>query len=231
MNSSDNTLLPAVVVVANKAEGLSGDHRGEVVAAVGESAALGWGEAVGVSAETGEGVGELVRRIGEIVGGRVRREERRGGESGWTQQSRVVAALEEDGMGGHEDARESSSSDESAVSDDDSHSSSSIGIDTVVSDSATAANAAPVSAGSSAAPPPPPSLAIQFALAGLPNAGKSSLANALLGSHRCLTGSEPGLTRDAVRVPVTFQGRSMWLVRHGPQSCADAKEDRWTEAH
>lgn len=39
---------------------------------------------------------------------------------------------------------------------------------------------------------------IRVAIVGRPNAGKSTLVNALLGEERMLTGPEPGLTRDAV---------------------------------
>jgi GTP-binding protein len=39
---------------------------------------------------------------------------------------------------------------------------------------------------------------IRLAVVGRPNAGKSTLVNALLGEERMITGPEPGLTRDAV---------------------------------
>ncbi|GJP42012.1 hypothetical protein CLOM_g1617 [Closterium sp. NIES-68] len=53
---------------------------------------------------------------------------------------------------------------------------------------------------------------LQLAIAGLPNVGKSTLVNSLLGAQRVLTGPEPGLTRDAVRIGITYQGKPMWLV-------------------
>ena len=39
---------------------------------------------------------------------------------------------------------------------------------------------------------------LRIAIVGKPNAGKSTLLNALLGEERMITGPEPGLTRDAV---------------------------------
>jgi tRNA modification GTPase len=48
---------------------------------------------------------------------------------------------------------------------------------------------------------------IHVALAGAPNAGKSSLFNRLVGSDRALVDPEPGTTRDVVTAPVRRGGR------------------------
>ena len=45
-----------------------------------------------------------------------------------------------------------------------------------------------------------PDRPLRMAIVGRPNAGKSTLLNALLGEERMITGPEPGLTRDAVAV-------------------------------
>ncbi|MCW0233789.1 MAG: ribosome biogenesis GTPase Der [Ferrovibrio sp.] len=57
-----------------------------------------------------------------------------------------------------------------------------------------------------------PSKPIQLAIVGRPNAGKSTLVNALIGSDRLLTGPEPGLTRDAIAIQWEYQGRNVKLV-------------------
>src|SRR5499433_3466716 len=48
---------------------------------------------------------------------------------------------------------------------------------------------------------------IRIAVVGRPNCGKSTLVNRLLGEERLLTGPEAGITRDAIAVEVTWQGR------------------------
>lgn len=53
--------------------------------------------------------------------------------------------------------------------------------------------------------------ALQLAILGRPNAGKSTLVNRLLGEDRMLTGPEPGLTRDAVASIWSWQGREVRL--------------------
>jgi GTPase len=47
---------------------------------------------------------------------------------------------------------------------------------------------------------------IRIAVVGRPNTGKSTLINRLLGEERLLTGSEPGVTRDAIAVELDWRG-------------------------
>jgi GTP-binding protein len=56
------------------------------------------------------------------------------------------------------------------------------------------------------AAPLPPGRPIQIAVVGRPNAGKSTLVNAILGEDRLLTGPEAGITRDAIAVSVDWDG-------------------------
>jgi GTP-binding protein len=50
---------------------------------------------------------------------------------------------------------------------------------------------------------------IRIAVVGRPNTGKSTLINRLLGEERLLTGPEAGITRDAIAVDLTWQGRHL----------------------
>ncbi|HTV32000.1 MAG TPA: GTPase, partial [Methylocella sp.] len=48
---------------------------------------------------------------------------------------------------------------------------------------------------------------LKIAIIGRPNAGKSTLLNKILGEDRLLTGPEPGLTRDTIRVDLDWGDR------------------------
>ncbi len=53
---------------------------------------------------------------------------------------------------------------------------------------------------------------LHLAIVGRPNAGKSTLVNAMVGYDRMLTGPEAGLTRDAVHIQWDYEGRPIRLV-------------------
>ena len=54
--------------------------------------------------------------------------------------------------------------------------------------------------------------ALQLAIIGRPNVGKSTLVNRLIGEERLLTGPEAGITRDAIAVEWRYQGRPIRLI-------------------
>ena len=58
-----------------------------------------------------------------------------------------------------------------------------------------------------AEPAPAVARPVRLAVVGRPNAGKSTLINRLIGEERLITGPEAGITRDAIAVPLTWQGR------------------------
>ncbi len=57
-----------------------------------------------------------------------------------------------------------------------------------------------------------PERPLNIAIIGQPNAGKSTLANRLLGQERMLTGPEAGITRDAIAVDWSWKGRAIRLA-------------------
>jgi GTP-binding protein len=122
-----------VVLVANKCEGRAGSD------GFYEAFKLGLGEPVAISAEHGEGLGELMRD--------------------------VLAAL---GIGDEAD-------EQNEIAETSMH------------------------------------RPLRVAIVGRPNAGKSTLVNALLGEERMITGPEPGLTRDSVGIDFLWDGRPLRL--------------------
>ncbi|MGB3898703.1 MAG: ribosome biogenesis GTPase Der [Mesorhizobium sp.] len=52
---------------------------------------------------------------------------------------------------------------------------------------------------------------MRIAVVGRPNAGKSTMINALIGEERLLTGPEAGITRDSISVDWQWRGRAMKL--------------------
>lgn len=66
---------------------------------------------------------------------------------------------------------------------------------------------------------------VTVAIVGPPNAGKSSLLNALLGEERALVSEIPGTTRDTIEESITVQGVQMRLIdTAGIRSHADRLE-------
>ncbi|HCC34023.1 MAG TPA: ribosome biogenesis GTPase Der [Clostridiales bacterium] len=61
-------------------------------------------------------------------------------------------------------------------------------------------------------PVEPATAGIPVAIVGKPNVGKSSLLNAILGEDRMIVHGEPGTTRDAVDVTLTWEGQPVTLI-------------------
>lgn len=138
------------ILVANKCEGRAGQD------GFYEAYELGLGAPIPISAEHGEGIGELVGDIMEALGLQPEARQRARGR-------RRGADVEEERKA-REEARQ-------AVLD----------------------------------------RPLRVAIVGRPNAGKSTLVNALIGEDRMITGPEPGLTRDSVSTDVTIDGRDIRL--------------------
>ncbi len=134
-----------VILAANKAEGSAGQS------GLLEAYALGLGEPVALSAEHGEGLGELARALMPVA---------------------------------EECAQRTRAAEAGAPA-----------VDVRVEEGADAPAHAPTR-----------TKPLQVAVVGRPNAGKSTLINALIGEDRLLTGPEAGITRDAISLGFDWAG-------------------------
>lgn len=148
-----------VILAANKCEGNAGD------AGLVEAFRLGLGEPAPISAEHGEGMGELYEAL------RIADDER----------LRLLAEDDAD-AGGEAHALAAAEDLSEAPFDPD------------------------------AEAPPEPDRPIRLAFVGRPNAGKSTLLNAVLGDDRFVTGPEAGITRDSVTVSWRWRDKDIRLV-------------------
>ena len=132
-----------VILVANKAEG----HKG--TDGFYEAFEIGFGAPLAISAEHGEGIGDLVIDMAAALGLKLAVRKKRG----------------------RDDPVEDEAADE----------------------------------------PAEVKKPIRVAIVGRPNAGKSTLVNALIGEDRMITGPEPGLTRDSVSSDIDYRGQAIRL--------------------
>ena len=135
-----------VILIANKAEGKKGTD------GYYDAFSIGFGAPLAISAEHGEGIGDLIIDIAAALGLKLPATKRK-------------------------------TKDEALYDDDE-----------------------------AAAEPKLGKKPIRVAIVGRPNAGKSTLVNALLGEDRMITGPEPGLTRDSVASDIIHKGQPIRLV-------------------
>lgn len=140
-----------VVLVANKCEGRAGSD------GFYEAFELGFGDPLPISAEHGEGIGDLEAEVLRTLGLK------------WKRPARARIKGRDDEPGQTETGPE-------GVSEE-----------------------------------PGPTRPIRVAIVGRPNAGKSTLVNAILGEERMITGPEPGLTRDSIATDLEWKGQRFRL--------------------
>lgn len=151
-----------LILIANKAESSRANAAADIYS-------LGFNQIVLLSAEHGEGIGDLYDVLREHFEGN--------GITGGIQAPVEKPKKKKKPVTGDE---ESTNPYETDVSDDD-------------------------------APEPVNTKPINLVILGRPNAGKSTLVNALLNEERMLVGPEAGITRDSIALPFDYHGTKFLL--------------------
>ena len=149
-----------VHLVVNKVESAKGEP------GVLEAYELGFGQPIPMSAEHGDGMGDLYDILKPFVDAATPA----GGDEGDDEEAEIGRALQR-----YQEGDELGFGDEDAAEED-------------------------------------AAIPIKLAIVGRPNAGKSTLLNALVGEERAMTGPEAGITRDAIHVDWEYSGRHFRLV-------------------
>lgn len=161
-----------VVLAANKCERRGRKGESGVEWALSEAASLGYGEALAISAESGEGMADLYQALQPLLDPIIE-----------ARQAVVDEVAGEEVADGKEESK-----------------------------AAKKGNKGKGKEGLRAAPRGVPAGPIKVAVMGLVNVGKSTLTNFLVKEERCLTGPEPGLTRDAITMRLEHAGHAVELV-------------------
>ncbi|KAG0608024.1 hypothetical protein M758_8G072000 [Ceratodon purpureus] len=205
-----------VKVLLNKAEGMHDDASGSLMAAMGEAHSLGFGTPVAVSAESGQGLADLYEDLRPWV--ERAQEEMLAKRAAAKLREEASAVLETElELRGDEPAGSGPENEVGlkAVEDDfesiegypkEDFDSNEIDELEAKLNSKEEENEALLSEAELKRVP------MQLAIAGRPNVGKSTLLNSLLLEERVLTGPEPGLTRDSIRVEFEYEGQKIFLV-------------------
>ncbi|KAL4448459.1 hypothetical protein ABPG75_005678 [Micractinium tetrahymenae] len=180
-----------VVVAANKCERRGPGGEAAIAAALAESMRLGFGEPVALSAMTGEGMTELYEVLQPLLDPIV--------------EARQAAVQQIEGGSRGGEAEEEATAQRGAAAAAAAAAEEGGG---QLQGQAPAAAGAAGEEGAKASSGGP----LRVAIMGLPNVGKSTLTNWVLQDERCLTGPEPGLTRDAIKERIFWEGQEVELI-------------------
>jgi GTPase len=205
-NHNNNTTSKKIVVLANKLEGNQWlyDDQSSVTEHLEEVLRLGFGPAIPISAQHGEGMVDLAMILQEMMAEREEEEEKQQEEEEQEelpkQNSRRLGETDQANTGSDYPTILSEQDEDwnefERINDND---------DKEEEEEEDMGSMNPPADKKEEKP-------LQLAIVGRPNVGKSTLVNAILQQERVLTGTTPGLTRDAIAVDWSWNGRPVQLV-------------------